>query len=254
MNSTFSCTPGPNDALIVVDVQNDFCADGRLAVPDGDAVVAPINAVARAFDVVVLTQDWHPPGHASFATSHPGSQPFGTTVLPYGDQVMWPDHCVQATPGADFHPALDVPHAQLVLRKGHHAGVDSYSGFMEADRVTRTGLDGWLKERGIRRVFVAGLATDFCVAWTALDARALGYEAIVLEDACRAIDANGSLADAWARMEAAGVRRATTRELLRAAAEATARAADREAGQGPTANLAASRGQRVATNRSIPPR
>lgn len=222
MNATPLPAPGPNDALIVVDVQNDFCSHGRLAVPDGDAVVAPINAVARAFEVVVLTQDWHPPGHASFATSHPGSVPFGTTTLPYGTQVMWPDHCVQATPGADFHPALDIPHAQLVLRKGHHPGVDSYSGFMEADRATRTGLHGWLKERGVERVYVAGLATDFCVAWTALDARALGYETIVLEDACRAIDADGSLARAWKEMDAAGVRRAKTQDVLRTAARATA--------------------------------
>ncbi|TMG77198.1 MAG: bifunctional nicotinamidase/pyrazinamidase [Betaproteobacteria bacterium] len=199
--------PGAKDALIVVDVQNDFCPGGRLAVQKGDEVVPVVNALAKHFENVVLTQDWHPPGHRSFATSHPGKKPFDTVKLPYGEQVLWPDHCVQGSDGAALHKDLSIAHAQLVVRKGWHREVDSYSAFLEADRRTRTGLDGYLDERGIERVFVCGLATDFCVAWTALDARKLRFGALVVEDACRAIDMQGSLAAAWEKLKKAGVRR-----------------------------------------------
>ena len=199
--------PGTKDALIVVDVQNDFCPGGRLAVQKGDEVVPLVNALAQRFANVVLTQDWHPPGHQSFATSHPGRKPFDSIKLPYGEQVLWPDHCVQGSDGAALHKDLSVPHAQLLIRKGYNKDVDSYSAFLEADRKTRTGLEGYLEERGIKRVFVCGLATDFCVAWTALDARKLGFAAAVIEDACRAIDNQGSLAAAWEKMKKAGVMR-----------------------------------------------
>lgn len=194
-------------ALLVVDVQRGFCSGGALAVPDGDAVVPVANRVARAFAEVVLTQDWHPPGHLSFASSHPGRAPFETVAMPYGPQVLWPDHCVMGTADAAFHPELDIPHAGLVIRKGRRREVDSYSAFLEADRRTPTGLRGWLAERGVGQVAILGLATDFCVAWTALDARAEGLEVTVIEDGCRAIDQGGSLARAWAEMAAAGVSR-----------------------------------------------
>lgn len=193
--------------LLVVDVQNDFCPGGALAVPKGDEVVPVINRLAARFDSVVLTQDWHPRGHASFASSHPGKKPFETIALAYGKQVLWPDHCVQGTPGAALHPGLEVEKAQLVVRKGFHRDIDSYSAFLEADRETTTGLAGFLKEKGFRQLLVCGLATDFCVAWTALDARAAGFEVTVIEDACRAIDLEGSLERAWAQMGTAGVRR-----------------------------------------------
>jgi nicotinamidase/pyrazinamidase len=209
-----SLTPSPTDVLIVVDVQNDFCPGGALAVNDGDAVVPVVNALARRFTNVVLTQDWHTPGHASFASAHPGKAPFETTEMPYGTQVLWPDHCVMGTAGAHLNALLDVPHAQLVIRKGYHPDVDSYSAFREADRTTHTGLAGYLRERGIRRCFVVGLATDYCVGWTAMDARAASFEAVVIEDACRAIDLGGSLAAAWAAMAAAGVTRATSAEIV----------------------------------------
>ena len=201
--------------LIVVDVQNDFCPGGALAVPQGDEVVPVVNRLVARFDNVVLTQDWHPRGHASFASSHSGKKPFETIELPYGTQVLWPDHCVQGTAGAAFHSRLETEKAQLVVRKGFHAGVDSYSGFLEADRSTTTGLAGYLKERGLRELFVCGLATDFCVAWTALDARATGFEVTVIEDACRAIDLDRSLARAWADLRAAGVNRTTSQALQR---------------------------------------
>jgi nicotinamidase/pyrazinamidase len=196
-----------SSCLIVVDVQNDFCPGGALAVPKGDEVVPVVNRLAARFENVVLTQDWHPRGHASFASSHPGRKPFETIDLPYGKQVLWPDHCVQGTRGAAFHDKLETARAQLVIRKGFHREIDSYSGFLEADRETTTGLAGFLKEKGFQELFVCGLATDFCVAWTALDARATGFEVTVLEDACRAIDLEGSLERAWADMAAAGVRR-----------------------------------------------
>jgi nicotinamidase/pyrazinamidase len=205
--------PGHDDVLIVVDVQYDFLPGGALAVPDGDAVIAPINALAQRFRHVMMTQDWHPRGHASFASSHAGKQPFDTARLAYGEQVLWPDHCVQGTRGAAIAESLHIPHCELILRKGHNRTIDSYSGFMEADRQTATGLAGYLKERGFRRVFCAGLATDFCVAWTALDARRAGFETYVVEDACRAIDTQGSLARAWADMAAAGVKRIRTADL-----------------------------------------
>ena len=194
--------------LIVVDVQNDFLPQGALAVPKGEEVVPVVNRLARRFENVILTQDWHPAGHASFASSHAGAKPFETIELAYGPQVLWPDHCVQGTPGAALHAGLDVPHAQMIVRKGHRLDIDSYSGFLEADRTTATGLGGYLRERGLQRCFLVGLATDFCVAWTALDARRLGFEATVIEDACRGIDTGGSLGRAWTEMEAAGVARA----------------------------------------------
>jgi nicotinamidase/pyrazinamidase len=194
-------------ALLVVDVQVDFLPGGALPVPRGDEVVAEINRLAARYEQVVLTQDWHPPGHVSFASAHPGRQPFETIRLPYGEQTLWPDHCVQGSAGAAFAPGLAVPHAQLILRKGWHREGDSYSAFLEADRTTRTGLDGWLAARGVQEVHICGLATDFCVLWTALDARRFGFRAAVIEPACRGIDLAGSLARAWHEMDAAGVAR-----------------------------------------------
>jgi nicotinamidase/pyrazinamidase len=203
-----------SSCLIIVDVQNDFCPGGALAVRTGDEVVQLINRLAVRFENVVLTQDWHPRGHASFASSHPGKKPFETIELPYGKQVLWPDHCVQSTPGAAFHPKLDTAKAQLVVRKGFHRDIDSYSGFIEADRKTTTGLAGFLREKGFEKLNVCGLATDFCVAWTALDARAAGFDVTVVEDACRAIDLEGSLERAWADMATAGVQRMQSEALL----------------------------------------
>jgi nicotinamidase/pyrazinamidase len=202
------------DVLLVVDVQNDFMPYGALPVPRGDEVVPVINRLAGAFENVVLTQDWHPRGHASFASSHPGSKPFERIRLHYGDQVLWPDHCIQGTWGAALHPDLTIHHARLIVRKGHHAAVDSYSAFVEADRKRRTGLAGYLREHEIERVFVCGLATDFCVAWSALDARAAGFHVVVVEDACRAIDNDGSLAAAWKDLQAAHVTRVVTASLV----------------------------------------
>lgn len=199
--------PDAETALIVVDVQNDFLPGGSLAVPDGDAIVPLVNGLVARFPVVVATQDWHTPGHLSFASAHPGKQPFETTSMPYGTQVLWPDHCVQGTRGAELAPGLEIERAQLVIRKGHHHEIDSYSAFLEADRRTPTGLAGYLRERGVTRLVVCGLATDFCVAWTALDGRAAGFEVTIAQDACRAIDLDGSLARALAEMEAAGVKR-----------------------------------------------
>lgn len=198
------------DVLIIVDVQNDFCPGGGLAVPEGDAVVPVVNRIARRFRHVVLTQDWHTPGHASFASSYPGKKPFETVELSYGTQVLWPDHCVQATPGAAFHRGLDVPHVELIVRKGFHPAIDSYSAFYENDRRTPTGLAGYLRERGFTRVFLAGLATDFCVRYSAEDARGHGFEAVVIEDACRAIDLAGSLAETWTSFAQNGVARAVS--------------------------------------------
>ena len=200
--------PQAGDALIVVDVQNCFTPGGSLAVPRGDEVVPIINRIAKAFRWVVLTQDWHTPGHASFASAHAGKKPFDVTKMPYGNQVLWPDHCVQGTEGASLHKDLSVPHAQLVIRKGYNPAVDSYSAFIEADRKSKTGLNAWLKAKSIKRVFCCGLATDFCVAWSAVDAAREGFDTVVIEDACRAIDLGGSLAKAWTDMAQAGVRRA----------------------------------------------
>jgi len=208
--------PRATDCLIVVDVQNDFCPGGALEVPHGDELVPLVNRLARHFENVVLTQDWHPAGHASFASSHAGRKPFETVRLRYGRQVLWPDHCVQGTPGAALHKDLDIPRAQLVIRKGWHPKVDSYSAFLEADRRTKTGLDGYLRSRGVKRVFCVGLATDFCVAWTALDARRFRLQAVVIDDACRAIDTDGSLAAATKAMAEAGVRRAASASVLAA--------------------------------------
>ena len=202
-----------NAALLVIDVQNDFCTGGALAVPDGDAIVPLINRLAAKFATVGITQDWHPANHISFAANHPGRQPFETTSLPYGEQVLWPTHCVMASHGAALHPNLTIPHASLILRKGLHRQVDSYSAFLEADRTTKTGLDGYLTSRGITALYLCGLATDNCVAWSAEDARTFGFKTTVIEDACRAIDLNGSLAAAWARMGAAGAARAHSAAL-----------------------------------------
>lgn len=203
----------PADVLVIVDMQYDFLPGGSLPVAGGDEIVPGINALARRFANVVLTQDWHPAGHISFASSHPGRAPFATIALDYGPQVLWPDHCVQGTRGAELVEGLAIPHAQLVIRKGHNVLVDSYSGFREADRVTPTGLAGYLRERGLARVWLVGLATDFCVGWTALDARAAGFETVVVEDLTRAIDADGSLARAWADMEAQGVTRLASGDI-----------------------------------------
>jgi nicotinamidase/pyrazinamidase len=199
--------PSDATALIVVDVQNDFCPGGALPVPDGDAVVPVINALAQRYQNVIVTQDWHPPGHLSFASEHPGKRPFDTVQMPYGLQVLWPDHCIMGSPGAALHAGLRIDHAQVIVRKGYRRHVDSYSAFLEADRTTRTGLDGYLASRSISEVHVCGLATDFCVAWTALDARRFGLATAVVADACRGIDLNGSVARAWAEMEAVGVRK-----------------------------------------------
>ncbi len=202
------------DVLLVIDVQNDFLPGGALAVADGDAIIPLVDRLAREFESVVVTQDWHPAGHASFASSHAGAKPFDLIELPYGNQVLWPDHCVQGSPGALVHFALETQdRAFAILRKGANAMVDSYSAFAEADGLT-TGLAALLRARGIERVFACGLATDFCVAYSALDARAAGFETFVIDDACRAIDAKGSLAAAWARMQAAGVRKIEAREIL----------------------------------------
>ncbi|WP_112663461.1 bifunctional nicotinamidase/pyrazinamidase [Microvirga flavescens] len=205
--------PTESDVLIVTDVQYDFLPGGALAVAKGDEVIAPINKLAKLFRHVVFTQDWHPAGHASFASSHEGKAPFETTALAYGTQILWPDHCVQGTHGAEIAKELDIPHAALVIRKGGNPQIDSYSAFVEGDRKTKTGLAGYLKERGFKRVFCTGLATDFCVAWTALDAKAAGFETYVIEDAARAIDTGGSLEKARRDLDAAKVRRITTKQI-----------------------------------------
>ncbi len=201
------------DVLVVVDVQNDFLPGGALAVPDGDAVVAPANALGRRFAHVVLTQDWHPAGHLSFASSHPGKAVFDTVDLPYGAQVLWPDHCVQGSRGAALADALDLAGAELVIRKGFNRAVDSYSAFLEADKATSTGLGAYLRARGFRRVFVCGLATDYCAGWTAVDARNEGFETFVVDDAVRGIH-DATIGKAWADMAAAGVARLTSDAIL----------------------------------------
>ncbi|MBV8492566.1 MAG: bifunctional nicotinamidase/pyrazinamidase [Alphaproteobacteria bacterium] len=197
--------PTERDVLIVTDPQRDFCPGGALAVPEGDRIIPVINRLARRFAHVVITQDWHPPGHMSFASAHAGKQPFETIDVAYGPQTLWPDHCVQNTPGAAFHPALDIPHAELVIRKGYHPGIDSYSAFRENDRKTPTGLAGYLRERGFTRVALCGLATDFCVFFSAIDAREAGFDTALVLDASRGIDLDGSLARALSSMRAAGV-------------------------------------------------
>jgi nicotinamidase/pyrazinamidase len=202
-----------SDVLVVVDVQNCFMPGGSLAVKEGDQVVPLINRLAKSFKHVVLTQDWHTADHISFAAQHPGRKAFDTVRLSYGTQVLWPEHCIQGTEGAMLHRELDIPHAELIIRKGYRRDVDSYSAFLEADKKTQTGLGGYLKQRGLKRVFLAGLATDFCVAWSALDARRQGFEALVIEDACRGIDNKGSLARAWAEMKAAAVQRIQSTDI-----------------------------------------
>jgi nicotinamidase/pyrazinamidase len=197
--------PWPNEALIVIDVQNDFCPGGRLAVAGGDAVVAPINAILPDFALRVFTQDWHPEGHSSFASSHPGKAAFDTVEMPYGPQVLWPDHCTIGSPGAAFHPDLDVDSAHMIVRKGFNPRIDSYSAFFENDHATPTGLEGYLRSRGIDTVTLVGLATDFCVNFSALDAARLGFRVRVIEALCRAIDLDGSLEAARAGMRTAGV-------------------------------------------------
>jgi nicotinamidase/pyrazinamidase len=195
------------DALLVVDIQNDFCPGGALSVPAGDEVVPLVNRLAAQFKHVVLTQDWHPPGHQSFASSHPGTKPHQTIEVAYGPQILWPDHCVQGTPGAAFRDDMDIPHAELILRKGYHREIDSYSAFYENDRKTHTGLAGYLRERGFTRVFLAGLAFDFCVRYSAEDAKREGFEVVVIEDACRGIDVDGSMQDTRRQFEKLGIAR-----------------------------------------------
>ncbi len=196
---------GDREVLVVVDPQNDFCPGGALAVPRGDEAIAASNRLAGRFAHVILTQDWHPPGHSSFASAHPGRQPFESIDFDYGAQVLWPDHCVQGTDGAAFHRDLDIRHAELIIRKGFRPTIDSYSAFRENDRRTPTGLAGYLRERGLARITLCGLATDFCVQFSALDARLAGFETVVALDACRGIDLDGSLDRALAAMRAAGV-------------------------------------------------
>ncbi len=196
----------PNEALIVLDMQNDFCEGGALAVPGGNAIVPRVNQLIAHHDHVVLTQDWHPAGHASFAASHDGAEPFSTHPLPYGPQTLWPTHCVQGTKGAEFHPDLDSTRAEMIVRKGFHRGIDSYSAFRENDRMTRTGLDGYLKARGIMKIELCGLALDFCVGWSALDARQAGFDVSVAVDATAAIDLDGSRKKMLAEMRQAGIR------------------------------------------------
>jgi nicotinamidase/pyrazinamidase len=203
-----------NNALIVVDVQNGFCPGGNLAVANADQIIPRINALGRVFQNIVITQDWHPATHVSFAANHAGKQDYEQIQLSYGEQVLWPVHCVQGTADAELHPDLDLPTAQLIIRKGFHEQIDSYSAFMEADRKTTTGLAAYLKAREIDTVYIVGIATDFCVAWTAIDACELGFSTYVIEDATKAIDLNGSLEQAWQQMLAQGVQRVQSQHLL----------------------------------------
>ena len=203
-----------NSALIVVDVRNGFCPGGKLAVADADQIIPCINALGRVFQNIVITQDWHPATHVSFAANHAGKQDYEQIQLSYGEQVLWPVHCVQGTADAELHPDLDLPTAQLIIRKGFHEQIDSYSAFMEADRKTTTGLAAYLKAREIDTVYIVGIATDFCVAWTAIDACELGFSTYVIEDATKAIDLNGSLEQAWQQMLAHGVQRIQSADIL----------------------------------------
>lgn len=213
----FSSTSSPNSsgsALLVIDMQNDFMPGGQLAVIDGNALVPLVNQLGACFRNVIITQDWHPAGHLSFASSHAERKPFDNIHLPYGAQTLWPDHCIQNSHGAQLHADLELPNAQLIVRKGYNPCIDSYSAFIEADRCTRTGLAGYLRDRGIRTVFLVGLALDFCVAWSAQDACAEGFDTFVIADACRAIDLNGSLDTAWETMLLAGVQRIESDEVF----------------------------------------
>lgn len=205
--------PSATDVLLVIDVQNCFMPGGALPVKDGDAIVPLVNRIAKSFQHIVLTQEWHPPGHASFASTYPGKKPFETIGLANWTQVLWPDHCVQGTSDAELHKDLKIPHAELIIRKGYRKPIDSYSAFYEADGKTPTGLVGYLRERGLTQVFLVGLATDFCVAWSAMDARKAGFAAYVIEDATRSIDADGTLARAWKDMLGAGVKRIQSSDL-----------------------------------------
>jgi nicotinamidase-related amidase len=204
---------GLHQALIAVDLQNDFCPGGALAVPEGNRAILAVNRLSRSFQHIVYTQDWHPAGHLSFAASHPGRQPYETVELDYGRQILWPTHCVQGTRGAEFHPEADVQSGTLIIRKGFHRDIDSYSTFFENDQRTATGLAGYLRDRGIDAVYLAGLATDFCVLWSALDAQRLGFRVYVVEDACRGIDLDGSLDAAFRQMDQAGITRIQSAEI-----------------------------------------
>ena len=202
--------------LIVVDVQNGFTSGGNLAVANAEQIIPTINQLAQHFENIILTQDWHPANHISFAENHPHKKPYDTIRLNYGMQVLWPSHCVQGSKDAEFHPDLNIPTAQMIIRKGFHSQIDSYSAFMEADHQTTTGLAGYLKERGIDTVFIVGIATDFCVAWTAMDAAKLGFKTFVISDATKAIDLQGSLQHAWQDMLAVGVKRVVANQILNA--------------------------------------
>jgi nicotinamidase/pyrazinamidase len=206
----------PDDLLLVVDIQLDFCPGGALAVADGDAIIQPINQIASRFEHVVLTQDWHAPHHLSFSSQHPGTQPYDTIELSYGAQTLWPDHCIQGSHGAEFHPDLDIPHASLILRKGVHRDVDSYSAFYENDHQTPTGLAGWVRDRGIRRIFVAGLALDFCVRYTAADGAGCGFNVSVIDDACRAVNLPGSVDSTYKQFHSLGLKPVTIAQILSA--------------------------------------
>ncbi|NGP88888.1 bifunctional nicotinamidase/pyrazinamidase [Fodinibius halophilus] len=201
-------------ALLIVDVQNDFCPGGALEVPNGDTIVPVINKLSKQFDVVIQTQDWHPQGHSSFASSHEEKQPFETTKMPYGEQVLWPDHCVQGSNGANFHPDLDTDRSQLIIRKGFRKDIDSYSAFFENDDATTTGLTGYLRERNIDTLYTVGLATDFCVKWSVIDGLKEGFNLYVVEDAVKGIDIEGSVGQAWSEMTEAGAQKITSQELL----------------------------------------
>lgn len=200
-------------ALIIVDMQNDFMPNGALAVQNADKIIQPINQLAKHFQNVILTQDWHPDEHISFADNHTNQQAFDYIELSYGQQVLWPKHCVQGSQGAEFHRDLSIPHAQLIIRKGYHTEIDSYSAFLEADKKTATGLASYLRERKMNTVYIVGVATDYCVKWTALDAQQAGFKTYVIEDLCKAIDINGSLADAWVEMSQAGVQRVRSEQI-----------------------------------------
>ncbi|MQF82420.1 MAG: bifunctional nicotinamidase/pyrazinamidase [SAR202 cluster bacterium] len=206
-------TPSETSVLLVVDVQNCFLPGGTLAVPNGDEIIPVINSLGEKFQNVIFTQDWHTQDQVSFASNHPGKEPFETVELSYGTQVLWPDHCVQGTHDARLASGLNIPHAQLIIRKGYHSEIDSYSAFVAADRKTKTGLTGYMRERGLQEVYVCGLATDFCVNWSAMDARQAGMDVWVIEDACRAIDLNGSLDSAWKDMEREGVQRISSADI-----------------------------------------
>jgi nicotinamidase/pyrazinamidase len=203
----------PTDALLLIDLQPDFMPGGALPVTGGDEILPLINALARSFDHVLLTQDWHPPQHISFATTHPGKQPYEQIQAPYGAQTLWPDHCLQHSPGAALHPALDIPHAELILRKGFRKQIDSYSAFLENDHTTPTGLAGYLRERGLKRLFLAGLAFDFCVRFSALDGKSLGFETLVIEDACRPVNLTDSVAQTNDAFAAAQIPRIFSSEV-----------------------------------------